>query len=54
MKITRTQEDINDVLNWVSDADNEVATHFSVATYEQGVKAAIEWLLGYTNENPMD
>ena len=51
-KLKRTDQDINDVQNWAQEAADNGESHFPGASYEEGVAAAIEWLLGYTNDNP--
>lgn len=46
-------EEVNDVLNQCADSEEEGASRWPGMSYEQGVKAAIEWLQGY-GENPME
>jgi len=44
---------IDDVLEMCDDNINEGVSMFDGLTYEEGVKAAIEWLLQGTEEHPM-
>lgn len=41
-----TQEEINNVINWCMSSENEGYTHYPGMTYEQGVRAAIDWMEG--------
>lgn len=47
-----SEEEINDVLNKCTESEEEGASRWPGMTYEQGVKAATEWMQGY-GENPM-
>ena len=49
-----TEKEINDVLDKCADAENEGKTRWRSMTYEQGVRAGIEWVLGNTDENPLE
>jgi hypothetical protein len=49
--IVRTQKEIDRVLNWVAEGE-EKGSHFSGMSYESGIRAGIEWLLGETDERP--
>ena len=51
-KVKRDEKEINELLNDVMDADNEGERRFPGMSYEAGVSAAIEWLLGWTDEHP--
>ena len=53
-EIARTDQDIDDVLQQCSDAENEDKTEFPNMTYEQGVKAAINWVTGCTECHPIN
>jgi len=50
---TRTQDEVDELMNLVSDVIDDEGTRFSGMTYEQGVQATIDWLLGNTDVNPM-
>lgn len=53
MEIERTEEEIIEVLNECSDAE-ENGSLYPGMSYEQGVKNALEWALGYTDFHPLD
>lgn len=44
MKEPPTQKQIDAVLNWCDEAEDEGRSHYPGMTYEQGVAAAIRWL----------
>jgi hypothetical protein len=50
----RAEEEIDDVLERVTDLINEGRTKYPGMTYEQGVEAAIRWMTGDWEENPAD
>ena len=51
--VKRMQEEIDDVLNKAADGiDN--GSKWPGMSYEQGVDAAIRWLTGETEDNPME
>ncbi|MCK5016690.1 MAG: hypothetical protein KAS32_06400 [Candidatus Peribacteraceae bacterium] len=43
-------EDIEAQIDLASDSENK----FSGMTYEQGVEAALSWVIGDSDESPMD
>lgn len=46
-----------EILEELSQADDVLdsgESKFFGMTYEEGVKAALEWVLGYTNDRPME
>jgi len=51
--IERTQEEIDDVLNGCIDAENE-GSKFPGMSYEEGIKYAIEWILGESDVHPLE
>jgi len=53
-QISVSKAEIDEVLNQVTDAEDEGSSKWPGMTYEQGVKAAIEWLIGQTDVAPMD
>lgn len=53
MKIKPTQEEIDHVLNQASEAEDSGKSRWPGMTYEQGVHAAIMWILGNSEDNPM-
>lgn len=54
MIIKRTNKEIDELLNLVNSRINDGGTEFGGMTYEQGVEAGIEWILGRTNEHPYE
>lgn len=54
MQIKRDKEDIeaqhSEALVWTADG----ATQFPAMSYEDGVAAALGWILGETDDGPMD
>ena len=41
-----TDDEIGDVLDFCSDAENEGVSSWPGMTYEQGVEAAVRWMMG--------
>lgn len=54
MNIKRTEDEINNLLNQCSDAEEEGVSKYPGMKYEDGIKAAIEWLLGYIEDHPLN
>jgi len=50
----RSDEEINEVLNEISQIKDDVGTKFPSMSYEEGVEAALLWMKGETEENPME
>ena len=52
----RTDAEIEDLLEQCWEAENEGKTKYRGMTYEQGIKAAINWLLdtGYDDYHPLN
>lgn len=46
MNIKVTEEEINELLNRCSEAEESGESNYPGMLYEQGIKAAIEWLEG--------
>ena len=49
--IVRTDQEIERVINWTMEADQN-GSHYSGMTYEQGVRAMYDWLIGDEDEPP--
>jgi hypothetical protein len=49
-----TQDQIDDVINKVYDHLDAGTSAFPGMSYEEGVRAAIDWMTGDTLENPME
>lgn len=52
--IKRTTAEIDDTLNRAMEAEDDGRSNRPGMTFEQGVSAAIQWITGQHNENPMD
>jgi len=51
-RITRSDKEIDDVLNWCLDGDGK--PHYPGMTYEQGIEAALLWATGQNDDNPAE
>lgn len=51
MMVIPNQSEINEVLNWCAEGEDE-GSHFPAMSYEEGVRAGIEWVRGDTDERP--
>lgn len=54
MEIVRTDQEINQLLNQCTEAEEMSTTKFPGMSYEQGIKEAINWLTGNSICNPLD
>jgi hypothetical protein len=52
--MVRTDDEINGVIDAANDAINEHGSKFPGMSFEDGVKHALEWVTGETDENPME
>lgn len=52
--MARTEEEINDLLNKCAEAEDTGESKYPGMTYENGIAAAINWLTGNTDDNPLD
>lgn len=53
MRIERTEDEVWDVLNAALESEDE-GSKWPGMSYEQGVRAGIEWLIGQRDSNPME
>lgn len=53
MEIIRREKDIENLYDWIDEGIEE-GSHYPGMSYEDGIKATLDWLFGYSNENPMD
>lgn len=51
-KLERTAKEIDELLNNARHSADEGVTRFSGQSYEEGILAAIDWLVGDTDEHP--
>jgi hypothetical protein len=52
-EIKRSNEEIDDLLNQCAEAEDRGDSRFFGMTYEQGIKCALEWVLGELEEYPL-
>lgn len=52
-ELKRTNKEINEQLDRATEGINE-GTKFHGMSYEDGVRAAIDWMLGNVEEKPME
>lgn len=52
--MNRTEEEISKVLDACIESENTGESKYPGMTYEQGVRAALEWVTGDTDDNPME
>lgn len=53
VELKRTEAEINEQLDRATHGVEE-GTQYSGMSYEEGVRETIQWLLGYTNDKPME
>lgn len=53
-QIERTDEEIDAVLNKASEQEDKGTSRWPGMSYEQGLRAAIDWLTGASDDNPME
>lgn len=49
----RTQREVDSVLGDCADSISEGSSKYPGLTYEEGVQAALDWILGNTDDQPM-
>jgi len=49
--IKRTQKEIDEVMNWASEGIDE-GSKFHGMSYEEGIRDAIDWITGFTDDRP--
>lgn len=54
MNIVRTDQEIYEVLDECLNSENTSISIYPGMSYEQGVKAAIEWIIGDTEDHPIN
>lgn len=48
------KKEVDKILEFCGIAEETGSTEFPDFTYEEGVKAGIEWALGHTDQNPIN
>lgn len=54
MDIDKTEIVIQNMIDRCSEAEQTGITEYPSMSYEDGVKAALEWVVGYTETAPFD
>lgn len=54
MNIKVGESEINDLINECAEADDTGISKFPGMSYEQGIRAAIEWITGETKDHPLE
>ena len=54
MNIVKTEKEVDDLLEVVAEHEDEGTVQFPGMSYEMGIRAGIEWLLGYRADYPME
>jgi len=52
--VERSKIEIDEVINECNESIDEDTTQYYAMTYEEGVKAALEWVTGDVDEKPFD
>ena len=53
-QIKRSDQEIDALLNKVADIQDSAGTAFPGESYENGIQAALEWVLGRWDDPPME
>lgn len=53
-QVMHSDQEIDDLLNDCAEEEGEGTTRFKGMTYEQGIKAAIEWLIDPIFSHPLE
>lgn len=54
MEIVRTEAEVDELINRCVENNETVGSVYPGMTYEQGIRAGIEWLTGETDDYPFD
>lgn len=54
MEIVRTKAEVDKLIDTCIESESEGRSVYPGMTYEQGIRAGIEWLIGETDEYPFD
>lgn len=50
----RTEKEINEIIDWAARAEASGRSNFPGMSYEEGVRAALEWVTGQSDDKPND
>ena len=51
-ELVRTDQEISEVIGWCFEA-NDNGTYYSGMSYEDGIRAAIDWITGVSDDSPV-
>lgn len=51
LAIVRTEDEINQILNWACEGKDD-GSHYPGMSYEDGLVAMYDWLIGQIDERP--
>ena len=54
LNIVRSERELWDSLNHCAEAEETGASNYPGMSYEQGIKAAIEWIIGDVKDHPIN
>lgn len=54
MNIVRTEKEIWDLLNQCAEVEETGSSNYPGMSYEQGIKVAIEWIIGDVKDHPIN
>lgn len=54
MNIVRTEQEIWDLLNQCAEVEETGSSNYPGMSYEQGIKVAIEWIIGDVKDHPIN
>lgn len=52
--VIRTSEEVDSIINQAADQINRGRSKFPGMSYEEGVRAALEWITGDIDDDPMN
>jgi hypothetical protein len=52
--VTRTEDEVNEQVNAASEAMDTNGSRWPGMSYEQGVDAALRWVMGWSDDKPME
>ena len=54
MNIIRSEQEIWDLLSQCAEVEETGSSNYPSMSYEQGIKAAIEWIIGDIKDHPIN
>lgn len=52
--VVRSEEEVDDLSNRVSEVKDTVGTKWKGMTFEDGIRSTIDWLVGDQDEDPLE